>query len=647
MMQEQKSKNLLYLSLILFVAFFLTIFNITLNFIDTIRDFFQSYTNFPVMEFVFNFSYILLLWFILLIYRRWKNESNERKKDEEALLSLRAAVSNMQIGVTVTNPEGKIIYTNQADAEMHGYSAEELIGKDARIFSPQTNWKPMFQPVRKRFRRESMNIRRDGTTFPVYLMSDIVTNRKGEIIATITTCEDITDRKRNEETIRNLAFYDSLTGLPNRALFNDRLFQELAKAKRQRQMMAVIFIDLDRFKVINDTLGHATGDLLLQAVAKRLRECIREGDTVSRLGGDEFLLLFPDITQVKDASVIAEKVIHECSKAFAVNDKELFVSASLGISIFPDNGDSIETLIKQADTAMYHAKQQGRNNYQFYSPEIDAYTTKKIEIEGNLRKAIINDELMLYYQPQVNLNNGHIVGAEALLRWQSIGQGFLSPAEFIPIAEETGLIQPIGEWIFRTACRQIKLWREAALPTIRISVNVSMNQFRQNSFVEILDKILEEMHIEPDLLELEITESTIMHDTGLTTKTLRILRSRGISIAIDDFGTGYSSLSYLKYLPITRLKLDQSFVHSLGINPNDEAISRAIIAMAHSLNLQVVAEGVENAEQLALLKSYDCDEVQGFFFSRPLAADGFMEFLKTYQDKSIANNGIYRNITTV
>jgi len=640
-MQEQKSKNLIYLSLILFIAFFLTIFNITLNFIDIIRDFFHAYTNFPVMEFVFNFSYILLLWFILIIYRRWKIEFNERKKDEEALLSLRAAVSNMQIGVTVTNPEGKIIYTNQADAEMHGYSTEELIGMDARIFSPQTNWKPMFQPVRKRFKRESINIRKDGTTFPVYLMSDVVTNRQGEVIATITTCEDISDRKRNEETIRNLAFYDSLTGLPNRSLFIDRMLQELAKAKRQRQMMAVIFIDLDRFKVINDTLGHATGDLLLQAVAKQLKESIREGDTVSRLGGDEFLLLFPDITQVKDVSVIAEKIVHKFSEAFMVNDKELYISASLGISIFPDNSDSTETLIKHADTAMYYAKQQGRNNYQFYFPKIDAYTTKKLEIEANLRKAIANNELMLYYQPQVSLNSGQIIGAEALLRWQSIGQGFISPAEFIPIAEETGLIQPIGEWIFRTVCRQIKQWQDAGLQKIRISVNVSMNQFRQNNFIEILIGILKEMDIQPDCIELEITESAIMHDTGLTTTMLNELRSLGIKIAIDDFGTGYSSLSYLKYLPISRLKLDQSFVHSLGINPNDEAISRAIIAMAHSLNLQVVAEGVENADQLTLLKTYSCDEVQGFLFSKALAADDFIKFVDSYHNKSIINDKVY------
>ncbi|MBM4146247.1 MAG: EAL domain-containing protein [Nitrospira sp.] len=640
-MQEQKSKNLLYLSLILFVAFFLTIFNITLNFIDIIRDFFQTYTNLPVMEFVFNFSYILLLWFILLIYRRWRNEFNERKKDEEALLSLRAAVSNMQIGVTVTNPDGKIIFTNQADAEMHGYSTEELIGKDARIFSPQTNWKPMFQPVRKRFKRESINIRKDGTTFPVYLMSDIVMNNRGEIIAKITTCEDVSERKRNEETIRNLAFYDSLTGLPNRSLFIDRMLQELAKAKRQRQMMAVIFIDLDRFKVINDTLGHATGDLLLQAVAKQLKESIREGDTVSRLGGDEFLLLFPDITQVKDASFIAEKIVHKFSEAFMVNDKELYISASLGISIFPDNSDSTETLIKHADTAMYYAKQQGRNNYQFYSPKIDAYTTKKIEIEANLRKAIANNELMLYYQPQFNLTDGKITGAEALLRWQNLEQGAISPAEFIPIAEETGLIQPIGEWIFRTVCRQIKQWQEARLQNIRISVNVSMNQFRQNNFIEILIGILKEMDIQPDCIEVEITESAIMHDTGLTTTMLNELRSHGIKIAIDDFGTGYSSLSYLKYLPISRLKLDQSFVHSLGINPNDEAISRAIIAMAHSLSLQVVAEGVENADQLMFLKTYDCDEVQGFLFSKALAADDFIKFVDSYNNKSIINDKIY------
>ena len=632
-----RSKTVFYLSVILALAFLLTVFNVTISLFDVIADFLQVYTRFPVTEFIFNFSYLFLLWFVLILYRRYKHEYAVRKKDEESLLSLQKAVSNMQIGVTITDAQGKIIYVNMADADIHGYTAEELIGQDVRIYSPPQQMRPMFEPMRKRFRRESFNIRKDGTVFPVYLMSDVVTNTQGDIIATITTCEDITERKKHEETIKTLAFYDTLTGLPNRSLFNDRLRQELAKARRHKQVMAVMFIDLDRFKVINDSLGHTTGDFLLQAVAQRIQNITREGDTVSRLGGDEFILLFPDVVSTNDARVIGDKILQKTSEVFVVDGKDLYITTSIGISMFPDNGDNIELLVKNADTAMYYAKEKGRNNYQFYTPNIDAYASEKLRLEANLRNALKRDELLLYFQPQVCIQDGDIIGAEVLLRWHRKDEGFISPGRFIPLAEETGLIQSIGEWVLRSSCIQSKRWQEAGYAPLRLSVNVSMYQLKQNAFAELVHNIINETNMNPQHIELELTESVFMQDINVTKSILHDLVSTGVHIAIDDFGTGYSSLSYLKYLPLSRLKLDQSFVHSLGINPNDEAITRAIIAMSQSLNLNVLAEGVETTDQLEFLRLHGCNEAQGFLFSKPLPADEFIEFIETYRQKKPFN----------
>jgi diguanylate cyclase (GGDEF)-like protein/PAS domain S-box-containing protein len=637
-MSERTSKTLLYLSIILFLAIFLAFFNLTLKFIASIGDFVSLYTSFPATEFIINFSFLFLLGLLLLSYRRWKQEYNERKKDEEALLSLRKAVENMQIGVTITNSKGIIIYTNPADAQIHGYSVKELIGKEAKIFSPPEIRNPMTQPLRKRFRRESINVRKDGSIFPVYLMSDLVMNSEGNVFATVTTCEDISERKRNEETINNLAFYDVLTGLPNRSLFNDRLRQELAKARRHNQLLAIVFIDLDRFKVINDTFGHNTGDMFLRAVSERLKGIVREVDTVSRPGGDEFLLLFPDIAHIEAVTSIIKKIINKLSEVFTLSDKELYITASIGVSVFPENGNDAESIVKQADTAMYYAKEQGRNNYQFYTPAISTASAEKIKMESNLRKALQQNELLLYYQPQVDLIEGKIIGAEVLLRWHNEEFGLIPPSRFIPLAEETGLIKSIGEWLLRSACSQTKAWQESGFPTMLMSVNVSMHQFKDKSFIRLLRDVLQETNLDPRCLVLELTESALMENSALTISMLKELKLFGIDIAIDDFGTGYSSLSYLKYLPLSKVKLDQSFVQSLTINPNDEAISRAVIAMAHSLNLKVVAEGIENIDQLSFLRSHQCDEGQGFLFSKPVPENEFMELLTRYKDKSWIDN---------
>ncbi|HXX52950.1 MAG TPA: EAL domain-containing protein, partial [Thermodesulfovibrionales bacterium] len=608
-------------------AFFLTVFTLVLNIGHTRSEFLSSYVRHPHTEALINFNFLFLLGLLFVLYRRWRGERHTRKSNEGTLLSLQKAVETMQIGVTITDRNGKIIYINPADAEMHGYQLEELTGKNARIFAPPEIWKAKnLQQTLMRFRRETTNTRKDGSAFPVQLMSDVVTDPDGEVFAVITTCEDITERKKNEETIRQLAFYDALTGLPNRSLFNDRLNQELAKARRHKGLLAIMFLDLDRFKVVNDTLGHAVGDLLLQEVGQRLRGIIREGDTVSRFGGDEFVMIFPDVAHLEDISSVAEKILRNLSYVYVLNGNEIHITASIGISVFPDSGDEQEVLLKNADTAMYFAKEQGRNNYQFYSATINKNALEKLILESHLRKASTN-EFIVYYQPQVDLRSGRISGAEALVRWKHPEYGLLSPIKFIPLAEETGLISSIGRHVCFTACAQNKTWQEAGFFPIRMAINISMHQFNQKDFLKVLTGTLDEVGLAAEYVELEITESIVMQNLEHTASVLNELKALGIHCTVDDFGTGYSSLAYLKNLPIGKLKLDKSFVSSLTKNPNDDAISRAVISMAHSLNLRVVAEGVETVEQLEFLRAHHCDEVQGFLFGKPLPAREFVQLL--------------------
>jgi len=623
-MEKIRNKYLIYLTFILLLTFSLTIYNFFLSFGHIFFKYLGFTASVPYMDVLINFNYLLLLSLLLILYRRWKEEMKKRKKNEATLLSLQKAVETMQLGVTISDRTGKILYTNPAEAEMHGYRVDELLGKDSRIFGPPETWKPLFKPVLKSFRRETTNVRKDGTMFPVQLMSDVVTSPEGDVFAFVTTCEDIADRKRNEEQIRKLAFYDGLTGLPNRALFNDRLGQELAKARRHKELLAVMFIDLDRFKVVNDTMGHDTGDLLIRAVSKRLKKIIREVDTACRLGGDEFVILFTDIKFADDISVIARKILLQLSEAFVLAGTEVFITASLGVSIFPDHGDGVEALLKNADAAMYYAKEQGRNNYQFYTSTIDTNATERARMQGSLRRAVNQKEFIIYYQPQLDLKTGKIVGAEALARWRHPEYGLVSPAEFIPLAEESGLIDQIGKFLIFTACAQNRAWQEAGIPPIHIAINISTYQFVREDFVDSLKKILDEVGLDPKFLELEFTESIIMKDSELIASTMQQLKALGIQCSIDDFGTGYSSLSYLKYLPIDKIKIDRSFISSLTKNLNDDAISRAVISMAHELNLKVTAEGVENLEQLEFLCSHGCDEAQGFLFSRPLPAEDFV-----------------------
>lgn len=427
----------------------------------------------------------------------------------------------------------------------------------------------------------------------------------------------------------HLAYYDALTGLPNRALFMDRLIQSITQAQRDRQPLAVLSIAIDRFKKVSDTLGHLAGDAILRGVAERLLRCARESGTAAFWGGDEFTLLLPRISRAEDAVEITQNFQESLQSPFNFDGHELFVTSSVGIGLYPADGEDAPTLLQNAGAALYRAKQQGGNNYQFYRAEMNAQSLKRLELESKLRSALARDEFLIYYQPQV-LANRQVVGAEALVRWRHPELGLISPGEFIPLAEDTGMIVPIGEWVLRTACAQVRRWRDEGL-ALRIAVNLSPRQFQQENLIEQVRRALDESGLEPRYLDLEVTESSIMKDAALTIEILRGLKEMGIQISIDDFGTGYSSLSYLKRFPIDVLKIDRSFVRDSSTDAGDAAIVMAIITLAHSLNLKVIAEGVETEEQLRLLRLLRCDEMQGYLFSVPLPAEEFKQVLLASQ----------------
>ena len=429
--------------------------------------------------------------------------------------------------------------------------------------------------------------------------------------------------------LEHLVHHDVLTDLPNRTLLQDRLGQAIELARRQDRQLAVMFMDLDQFKHINDSLGHAVGDQLLQSVAERLMGCVRHLDTISRQGGDEFVLLLPYIEHAEDAAFTAQKILVALAQPHRIDENTIHIGASIGISIYPDDGQDAETLIKCADSAMYHAKENGRNNYQFFEQGMNVRAVERQFIEGGLRRALELQEFVLHYQPKINLHNGAIVGVEALIRWRHPQRGLLSPVQFVPIAEDCGLILPIGRWVLREACRQARAWQDAGLPPITVAINTSAAEFRADDFLDNLRATLEASRLEPRFLELELTESVLMRDAEATGSVLHALADLGIKLAVDDFGTGYSSLSYLRRFPIDTLKIDQSFVSRMTHNPDDAAVVGAVISMAKSLRLRVIAEGVETAEQAAFLQTQHCDEGQGYLFGRPVAAEALASLLQT------------------
>ena len=692
--------------------------------------------------------------------------NDEYKGFIEAQSTLKKVFDTMQIGVTISDVNGRILYVNPADAEMHGYKVEELLGEDVRIFAPTKHWNPMnLEEITSlhKWKRESANLRKDGSIFAAQLMSDVITDTGGEVIGIITTCEDITDRKvmeeklkeseekfrslvdstddsiflldsnykflfmnkkhlfrmgisegeyadrsfsefhspeeagefiakvdevfrtgesiqneyrsekdnqyflqtlspikdqygmpeavtvvskditehrKTEEQVRFLAYFDSLTGLPNRFFFKELLDRALSHAERHKLILATLFLDVDNFKRINDTLGHDIGDELLQAVTSRLLKSVRSSDsisranentisnTLSRLGGDEFVVLLSEIADAPDAAVVARRLLKDISEPYMLKGHKIIITASIGISVYPSDGEDAQSLLKYADLAMYHAKDTGKNNYQYYTESMKSAAFERLTLEGELNKALEKDEFSVYYQAKLDVQSRKIIGMEALIRWKHPEKALISPSGFIPLAEETGQIIAIDEWVLHTACLQNKAWQDSGFMPMVIAVNLSTSHLENRKLTRVVAQALQNSGLEPQYLELEITESKIMKNPVISIMVLNELKAMGVRIAIDDFGTGHSSLNYLRQIPLDYVKIDRSFVMNITTSPHDTAIIKSIITLAHSLDLKVIAEGVETEQQLEILREHECDEVQGYLFSKPVPADMFTQLLK-------------------
>lgn len=549
----------------------------------------------------------------------------------------RAYFDRAMVGMAATSPRMDWLEVNEALCEMLGYTREELTGMTwADLTHPDDLSANLIQFNRilsgelNEYSIENRFVRKDGTIIHVRRSPRAVRKADGSLDYVVAWVDDITQRKQDEQQIMQLAHFDLLTGLPNRALFNDRISHALNAAHRSNTNLAVMFLDLDHFKNVNDSLGHRVGDALLVEIAKRLKSAMREEDTVSRLGGDEFILLFPG-TDADGAAHVAEKLLECVAGLCKIEQHELVVTPSIGIAMYPDDGMDFEMLSQCADVAMYRAKHDGRNSYKFFTAEMQTHSARVLQLENALRYALARRELSLNYQPQLSLESGRIIGVEALLRWQHPEFGAVSPSEFIPIAESSGQILHIGEWVLRTAATQMKSWMDSGMAPMIISVNLSAVQFRHPNLPEMVSKILESANLPAQYLELELTESVAMHDPLGAIMMMDNLHERGIRMSIDDFGTGYSSLSYLKRFKVYKLKIDQSFVHDITDDPEDKAIVKAIISLAGSLGLQTIAEGVETEGQLAILREQGCHEVQGYYFSKPLPADQFETFILSHR----------------
>ncbi len=563
----------------------------------------------------------------------------ERKQAEEALRAserrFRALFENLNEGAYQSTPDGKLLTANAAFVRMLGYKSKaELLAvgtwRDLSM-SPEDleSWHRRLEKEGVIPNNEVTLERKDGQSVAVLESAHMVCDEHGEPLYCEGTFTDITERKRMEEKLRYDAYHDTLTGLPNRALFMDRVGHALKLAKRRRDyLFAVLFLDVDRFKVVNDSIGHVEGDKLLIEIAQRLERCLREGDTIARLGGDEFAILIEDIKDARDATRVADRIQKALKRPFKLMGQEVFSSASIGIALSKSGYERAQDLLRDADTAMYRAKALGRARHEIFDTDMHTRAVALLELEAELRQAMERREFQLHYQPMVSLETGRITAVEALLRWEHPKRGLILPSEFISVAEETGLIVPIGEWVLRTACEQNKAWQDAGLPPVRVAVNLSPRQFRKKGLRKVIAQTLKETGLEPHYLGLELTESTLMDDTEATLATLEGLKKIGVQIALDDFGKGYSSLSYLRRFTINSLKIDLSFTGDITTKPDDAAIVTAVISLAHSLRLKVVAEGVETEEQLAFFRSQQCDEMQGYYFSHPLPVELCTELLR-------------------
>lgn len=536
-------------------------------------------------------------------------------------------------GIVITDADARIIAINKGYADITGYSEDEVRGQIAHQLNPSSMDGERFQQMQEalvahgRWKGEMTNIRKDGEFYPENAAITVVKDDDDNVVNYVVVFSDISDTKRVQTALHEMVNHDALTGLPNRRLLNELTGHALRRAEREKSNVAILFIDLDRFKVINDTLGHQVGDKLLIEVSDRLRDVMRDSDTVARLGGDEFMVMMDSLRDVEDASRVAKKIVTSLQNQFVIDGKDIYIGASVGISVFPGDGIDVEELIKAADIAMYKVKSEGKNNYRFYSSDLSDNAVERFNMETQLRRALERNQFEVYYQPQVSLKTGRIIGAEALVRWRHPELGLVPPSKFIPVAEEAGLVVQIGEWVLRESARQIAEWAAQGLEFRSVSVNVSGVQVQRSNFADTVYGILVETGCDPDMLELEITESVVMNNTEYVISVFERIKEPGVRLAIDDFGTGYSSLSYLKRLPLDKLKIDQSFVRDLTHDPDDKAIAGAVIALARSLGLKVIAEGVETQEQVDMLIEMGCDDVQGYLYGKPIPALQFATVL--------------------
>lgn len=563
---------------------------------------------------------------------------------EERSQALRASQNSLHLahkiieasldGIIIVNSQGKIDYVNPTFTHVTGYSADEAVGQTPALLKSGRHEPDYYQEMWRKlvsdgyWQGEIWNRRKNGEVYPEWLTITAIRNDAGDIYQYAGIFCDISERKSQEYQIRRLAYFDELTKLPNRRLFSDRLNMAVARSKRHDERLAIMFVDLDHFKKINDTLGHNTGDTILVEAAERLKHCTREEDTVARMGGDEFILLFPDIESVEEVTKVAQRIVEAFSNPFVVGTEKMFVTASIGISVFPDDGEDAETIIKNADAAMYRSKDGGRSTFNLFNASFTEQSIRQLKIETALRDAIKHNEFELYFQPQAASKDGNIVAAEALLRWHNTEIGEIGPAEFIPMAEEIGIISKIGRWVLETACKQIKDWLDKGYPPIIVAVNIAPEQIKDKSFPPFVDGLLEKYQINGKCLEIEITEGSFIDQPDAVKSNLFALKNIGVHIAIDDFGTGYSNLGYLRNLPIDHLKIDQSFIRGMFVEEGNQQLISTMISMSENLGMQSIAEGVEYENQADFLSEGGCSIIQGYLLSKPEPADVFERHFK-------------------
>ena len=538
---------------------------------------------------------------------------------------LQRGIDHLNLGVTITNLDGKILYTNQAEARMHGYEVSDLIGQDARIFAPRDTWKGITADQARElssWQRESVNVRKDGSVFPVQIISDVIAGKSGDPQAVITICEDLTEKRSSFA-----AYYDLLTGLPNRVLFMDRLGRSVKRTKRRNDyLFALMYVDLDKFKAVNDSAGRDAGDRLLIACARRIEASLRFGDTVAHLGGDEFAVLLEDIHSIQDAAFVADRIQQHLALPFNINDQDFFLGASIGIAKGASGYDRPEDILRDANTAMYRAKVLGRGRYDVFDESMLTRAMALLPLEISLRRAIENQELQIEYQPVYSLQSGKVEACEAFLRWHHPERGIVFPEEFVAVAQETGMMGAVGEWMLQRACTQLRTW-QTVLPELRLFVPVSAAEITQQGWLRILKRVVEQTNIDPATLEIQISETTLMQDVERLAAVLEEIGKQGVRISISDYGNGHSSLETLRRFHINSMKLDRAFLREITRNTMEESVATAMIALAHSLKIRILADGVDTEEQLDFLRWHHCDAAQGELFGPAVSPDEFTKLL--------------------